>query len=217
MQEHCCGADKLFDIKEAQRKRRQYAARGPRGVTRRLINKLKPLMAPDCSLLDIGGGIGAIGLELGKAGLGSYTAVDASSGYQQMARDLFSERSPSLKTQFILGDYVEEQTARASYDMVALDKVICCYPQMEDLLRKAAGSTNAVLALSYPPSGWFSRLLQKAANLFLWLRQNPFRTYIHPEKKVHQILKDEGLEPRFKGWAFPWRLEIWQRQNVNST
>lgn len=210
MQEHCCGADRFFNLEEAERERKRFFRRGPKSSTAAIIRHLANKVTSNTSLLDIGGGIGAIGLELQKKGLSSYTSVDASSGYQQIARELLAGKE-NWYAEFIQGDFVDESDALADHDLVSLDKVVCCYPQMEELLKSAAGKCRQSLALSFPPSGFFARLFRNIANLYLSFKGNPFRTFIHPEAHIHKVLKEAGLKPVYRKLHFPWRVEVWER------
>ena len=210
MQEHCCGADRLFNLKEAEREKKRYMRRGAKSSTAAIIRSLSKDLRDNSSLLDIGGGIGILGAELQKHGVIQYTSVDASSGYQKIAREILPEKE-GWQANFINGDFVEEAPALEPHDLVTLDKVICCYPQMEELLKSAADKCRDRIALSFPPSGPFSRFFRGLANLYLRIKGNPFRTFVHPEHQVHQVLKNEGLTPVYRGLHFPWRVEIWQR------
>lgn len=212
MHEHCCGANKIFDLKEAEKQRRKYLRNGARSSTAALIRHMSPEVTPGQSLLDIGGGIGVLGLELKKHGLSSYISVDASSGYQKVASELLdSNKVQTMQSHFILGDFVEEQHKVDSAEHVCLDKVICCYPEMETLLRYAARKSSVQLGLSYPPSGLISKAFRSIANLYFEFRGNPFRTFIHPPNKIHQVLLNEGLVKSYSGKHFPWKVEVWKR------
>ena len=84
---HCCGADQLFNLKGAEKELKKYRKKGPGKVTTKLIELLTghdDLAGK--TLLDIGGGIGAIQWGFLENG-GKYTIdVDASNGYQHVAR-----------------------------------------------------------------------------------------------------------------------------------
>ena len=83
----CQGIESVFDRKTAAQKLTQYRRQGPDQTTRMLIDALKSEGVEDLTLLDIGGGVGAIQYELIKAGVRSATSVDASSAYLAVARD----------------------------------------------------------------------------------------------------------------------------------
>ena len=60
----CMGADKFFNDKFARKELKRYRRRGPVRATLRLIQAIKDHDIRESSLLDIGGGIGVIQLEL---------------------------------------------------------------------------------------------------------------------------------------------------------
>ena len=64
----CQGIEAQFNDREAAKKLAEYQKNGPAGTTRILIEALKAKEIEGSTLLDIGGGIGAIQLELLKAG-----------------------------------------------------------------------------------------------------------------------------------------------------
>ena len=85
----CCASacESQFDRKRAARELRDYRAHGPtNATTRAMIHLLRRAGVDGSTLLDIGGGIGAIQYDLLEAGAREVTAVDASSAYQQAAR-----------------------------------------------------------------------------------------------------------------------------------
>ncbi len=74
----CQGIETEFDRRLAQRELRRYRRRGPVRSTRLLLDAIKPALTPDSTLLDIGGGVGAIHHELLDAGAVSAVHADAS-------------------------------------------------------------------------------------------------------------------------------------------
>lgn len=210
MIDHCCDANCLFDAKEAKSKARSYRKKGARKATRRLIEMMKPGVSTGDSLLDIGGGIGALGLEM--AQLGTYTSVDASAAYQQQAKRLFAENqwSPG-KLHFMEADFVEVASEIPPHVHVSLDKVICCYPDVDKLLTAAARHGTRQLGLVYPLTGFIANIFQGLANLYFRIRGTAFRTYLHPPQKVAALLKQEGFVLQEKKTNIPWQIELWQR------
>ncbi len=82
----CVGVEKLFDEKYAQRDLKRYRRKGPVKTTRLLIEAIRAEGVKDLSLLDVGGGIGAIQLELIEAGVSRAIDVDAATAYLKIAR-----------------------------------------------------------------------------------------------------------------------------------
>ena len=79
--QHCCGADKVFDDKEALKQIKRYHRNGPRKTSRLLIEGIQNNLNGEKNVLDIGGGIGVVHLELLKTGLGAATQVESSLSY----------------------------------------------------------------------------------------------------------------------------------------
>ena len=77
----CQGIEIQFDSREAARKLAGYQKNGPAKTTRILISALKEVGVEGRTLLDIGGGIGAIQMEMLKAGAHSAVSVEASMAY----------------------------------------------------------------------------------------------------------------------------------------
>jgi hypothetical protein len=77
----------FYDEKRASSELRKYREQGPIPSTRALIDALKAEVVESATLLDIGGGIGAIQHELLDASATRATCVDASAAYLETARE----------------------------------------------------------------------------------------------------------------------------------
>lgn len=75
-----------FDQKRAIRDLRDYRKHGPAATTQALIDALVSAGVQQRTLLDIGGGVGAIQYELLNAGAREATSVDVSAAYLDAAR-----------------------------------------------------------------------------------------------------------------------------------
>jgi len=87
-----CAAAAHFDLKKAEEDLRRYQRYGPDPSTRMLLAELRRWPLEGLGLLDLGGGIGVIAVELGGAGLASVALADASAGYLEAARRHLSRR-----------------------------------------------------------------------------------------------------------------------------
>ena len=56
----CQGIEQVFDERQAKKDLKQYRKKGPSSTTRILVEAIKAQGVQDLSLLDIGGGVGAI-------------------------------------------------------------------------------------------------------------------------------------------------------------
>lgn len=203
---HCCGANRLFDIKNAKKDIKRYLKKGPRKPTKLLIDALKAENLTNLSLLDIGGGVGIIPLELLPKKISKVTDVDASEGYISIAKAEAEKRQLQDSIHYELGDFVDVQQHIEKHDIVTLDKVICCYPNVDELLQASLSKATSYYGLVYPQANFLSRLTVWFLNLTLKVRGNPFRTFIHSPRLVHATITKTG----FKKIASAKTLLSWQ-------
>ncbi|MBI4419415.1 MAG: hypothetical protein HY560_01205, partial [Gemmatimonadetes bacterium] len=84
----CCAVEKEFDAATARRDLRRFRRRGPDAPTRQLLAAVEARALPAGStLLDVGGGVGAIHHVLLERGFSRATHVDASAAYLAGAAD----------------------------------------------------------------------------------------------------------------------------------
>src|SRR2546425_5279787 len=188
-----CAVEKQFNGKVAERDLQSYRRHGPSVITRLMLAELKrsPLQGDD--LLDVGSGIGVIGAELADTGLASATLVEASPAYFDVARAEIELRYESRPTRFVLGDFATIADTLTDADVVTLDRVVCCYPDAEALLRGAASRTRRLLAFSYPRDRWYMWTLTVLQNFWRRLRGSPFRAFVHPPEQMAGVLGAAGL------------------------
>ncbi len=165
------------------------------------------------SLLDIGGGIGAIQWKFLENSASKTTDVDASRGYLKVAEEYSHKMNWGEKTEFIMADFNDVSDSIENHDYVTLDKVICCYPDYKKLLSNALTKSNEVLFLSFPIGGIVSKLLSKLSSIYFRFRNNPFRTYIHDPGEVHQFIESKGFQLQQKAISFPWIVRAYQRNS----
>ena len=210
---HCCGANQQFNLKGAKKDLKRYLKKGPRKPTKLLTEALKAMDLKDLTLLDIGGGIGPIPLELIPHGLNKVTNVDASEGYINVAKSEVKKRNYSNEIDYHLGDFTDIQEQIELHDIVTLDKVICCYPFMDDLLRTSLSKAKKYYALVYPQANWLSRLSVKILNLTLKLKGNPFRTFIHSPFLVESSIANAGFKKIYSNTTLlSWHIHLYKKE-----
>jgi magnesium-protoporphyrin O-methyltransferase len=208
-----CAAEKQFDGKVAERDLQRYRRRGPDAVTRLMLAELLRWQLQGEDLLDVGSGIGFIGAELAGSGLASATLVDASPAYLDVARAEIESRYESRPTRFLLGDFATIADTLTDADVVTLDRVVCCYPDAEALLRGAASRTRRLLAFSYPRDRWYMWILTALEN-FWRLRGSPFRTFVHSPKQMGAALEAAGLVRVARQGTLVWVLDLYRRREA---
>jgi 2-polyprenyl-3-methyl-5-hydroxy-6-metoxy-1,4-benzoquinol methylase len=147
---HCQDAESFFSRRTARRELRRYRRRGPPRFTRRLLDLIPDRDVRERSLLDVGGGIGAIQHEMFARGLARAVHVDASAAYLERSADEAKRRGHRDRVEYRYGDFVDLAPDLEAADIVTLDRVVCCYPDMPRLIRASTARADRVYALSYP-------------------------------------------------------------------
>lgn len=208
---NCCGTADFFGDRIARRNIRKYRRSGPYGTTKRLLAALRRTDGPKDTLLDVGGGIGMIAHEMLATGTSSAVIVDASPAFLAAAQDESERRLTEDRLRLQLGDAVELRDAVPPADVVTLDKVVCCYVDMESLLALTASRARWLMALVYPRDDWWVRAIVACGNFVLRLSGKSFRSYVHPNAAIEAALRRAGLAPRSLRRGAFWIVAVFER------
>lgn len=213
MANDCCKVDydEHFNADEARRDILDYRTNGAQGSTRRLLDGLIAHGVEAATLLDIGGGVGVVQLELLEAGAASSVDVDASAPFIDVARTEAQARGFGDRTAYRHGDFVALAADVEDADIVTLDRVICCYPDVVGLVSRSAAHARRLYGLVYPIDRWQTRVVATVLNVVTGLFGNDYRMHIHRTAEVDQLVRQAGLEPRshHRGWV--WQTAIYGR------
>lgn len=191
---------------------RRYQRKGPRPWTRTLLKALITEGVEGATLLDIGGGIGAIQHELLAAGVSHATGVDASAPYLAAAQEESIRRGDASRTTFLHGDFVELAESVPPADIVTLDRVLNVYPEWERLAALSAQHARRLYGLVYPRDRRSVRFVIFLMNLVLRLRRQPIRARVHPPEAIGRIASDNGLRLHVSQAVGPvWQVSIYRR------
>jgi magnesium-protoporphyrin O-methyltransferase len=206
-----CGCVNTFSSKEAEQDLAAYRRDGAGEATQALIDAICAEGIEGASLLDVGGGIGAIQLELLAAGLGRSEAVEASEGYVPLARAEAARRGFADRATHRFGTLADLADEVGPADIVTLDKVVCCNADLPLLLGDVVLRARRMIGLVYPRERWWNGL--GAALLAAWnrLTGDPTRWYVHPEAEVDGILRSAGFERRDISRTFIWQVALYVR------
>ena len=195
----------MFDPRFAKRMAARYRKRGLDKTSRRMVELLSQAGVQDATVLEIGGGVGEIQLELLRGGAASATNLEMSPAYDAEAARLIAEAGLGDRVQRRLVDIAADPTAVEPADIVVLHRVVCCYPDYATLLGVAADHTRRQLVFSHPPRNPLSRAVVATQNLLLRLSGREFRTFAHPPAAMLAVLAEHGLRP-----IAAYRGPVWQ-------
>jgi SAM-dependent methyltransferase len=208
-----CGCTpNTFSDRDAAGDLKRYLEKGPDRTTRALIDAIVAEGIEGTTILDVGGGIGAIQLELLGAGAASAAAVDASEAYIETAGAEAERRGYGDRTSGRVGDFVELAASIERADVVTLDRVVCCYPDVDALLGAAAGKATRMVGLVYPRDIWWNRVVGRAMNALGWLTRDPTRWYLHRTEQVDGIMRRAGFAGREIKRDWVWQVVLYRRE-----
>jgi magnesium-protoporphyrin O-methyltransferase len=147
------------------------------------------------TVLEIGGGVGEISLELLRRGAASATALELSPAYDTEADRLLAEAGLTGRVQRRLVDIAEQPDTVEPADVVVLNRVVCCYPDYARLLGAAADRTRGRLVFSHPPRNLLARAIIGGENLVLRVSGRGLRVFAHPPAAMLAVLTEHGLRP----------------------
>jgi magnesium-protoporphyrin O-methyltransferase len=209
----CCKPDydTHFDAESARKDLLAYRAGGPDGSTQRLLDVLIGEGIEGATLLDIGGGVGVVQLELLKAGAARSLDVDASGPFLAVAESEAAEHGFADRTGYRHGDFVDLAGEIEAADVVTLDRVICCYPDVHSLVSLSARRARRLYGLVYPVDRWWTRAVGRVLNFLDWLGRSDYRMHVHSQSLVDRLILEAGLEPHYhhRGWI--WQTAVYAR------
>ena len=203
----CCdghGYQETFGEGFARRMSRRYHQRGLSRTQQRLVDFLAERGLEGATVLEIGGGIGEIQVELLRRGAASATNLEISENYEAEAADLLRERGLAGRVSRRFHDIATSPDEVEPADIVVLHRVVCCYPDYEKLLGAAAGHARRMLVFSHPPRNVIHRSVMAMVNGLRRLQGNSFREFVHPPSAMVDVVQAQGLTLEYRHRGFAW-------------
>jgi len=204
----CCPGDydRFFSKRFARSFAKKYRKRGLDKTARKVVDFLGERGIDGATVLEIGGGVGEISIELLKAGAARAENLELSPAYEEEARTLAEEGGVGGLIDWRIHDIAEEPEAVESADIVVMHRVVCCYPNYERLLGAAADHARHALVFSYPPRNGLSRIFYGVFNLAMRLMGSGFRGFPHPPGAMLAVLERRGLRRTCEHHGRIWQV-----------
>lgn len=185
-------------------------------ITAHLVDAIAQVDLSGRTLLDVGCGSGDLALASLARGAASATGIDLGPGAIEVARSLAAERGLAERTRFAVGDGATVELPRA--DIVTLNRVLCCYPRVDQLLMNTLDATASVYAYTAPrdrgPIGALNRLVTWSGNVWYRLRAKKFRgfrAYVHDLGAVDERIRAAGFRSVQRERRGLWNLAVYER------
>ena len=191
--ERCC-FDDWVDHWSNQATKRPTAAK----VSASLLDAITETGVADRTILDVGCGIGDLAIEAVARGATSGVGFDLSPKAIEQARELANSRGVGDRTTFHVGDGAKLDLPAT--DVVVINRVVCCYPETENLLERTLGAARSVFAITAPIStgavGAYNRIRNRCWNVWYRLRRTKFagfRTFVHDLDRIDERIRAAGF------------------------
>jgi SAM-dependent methyltransferase len=186
-------------------------------VTASLLEAITEAGVADRTVLDVGCGIGDLAIEVVARGATSGAGYDLSAKAIGEARRLAAARGVGDRMRFEVGDGARLDLPAA--DIVVINRVVCCYPDTDNLLDHTLGAAGSVFAMTAPVSkgatGLLNRLWSALENVGYRLRPSKyagFRTFIHDLDRIDERIRAAGFRrTRHEHRRIVWDLAVYTR------
>src|SRR5919197_4337886 len=183
----------MFNERRAEADARAYRRRGLDPQARRIVRFASERGLAGTTLLEVGGGVGALALELVAAGVTRAENVEASPYYEPAARALADEKGLSDRVTRHVADFVAAERSIAPADIVVLHKVVCCYGDMPAMVGAAARHARRSLLLTFPAGRWWIRAGLRTASAVQRVFRARFRVHFHEPSAIRREAELAGL------------------------
>jgi magnesium-protoporphyrin O-methyltransferase len=203
----CCepqGYDRVFGDRFARRQANRYRRKGLNRTQQRMVDFLVSQGIDGAHVLEIGGGVGELQLELLRRGAARATNLELVAAYDVPARRLAEEAGLADRVERRVLDIARSPHEVEPADVVVMHRVVCCYPDYARLLGAAGDHARHLLVFSHPPGSLFSRGVHVAQNLVLRVVGSTFRTFAHPPAEMLRVLEERGLRSAYVHRGAAW-------------
>lgn len=165
----------------------------------------------EATILDIGCGVGPIHLSMLEQGASEAVGVDLAPAMLSEAKNWADDRGLGDRVDYVQGDFLTLDQHIDEADVSILDKVVCCYPDAQELVRKSLAKTKRAYGLTYPRDRWFMRLGIGFAACLFWLIRSDFRPYVHDPVQIQHWISGGGFEKRYEDQTAGWLTQVYVR------
>jgi magnesium-protoporphyrin O-methyltransferase len=116
--------------------------------------------------------------------------------------------------QFRHGDFVNLTAEVESAELVTLDRVVCCYPELEQLVSRSAEKAERYYVMSFPHDRWYVRTHTRWQNHRRRRAGNAFRTFVHPVSRIEALVRTAGFQIERYRRTLVWALMVCRRRGA---
>jgi magnesium-protoporphyrin O-methyltransferase len=209
----CCDNEdyqSVFTERSARRVAKRYGKGGLNPTAQRIVEFAAGHGIQDATVLEIGGGIGEIQVELLRRGAAHVTNLEISHNYEEEAGRLLERSGMADRVTRRFLDIARSPDQVEPADVVVLHRVVCCYPDYQALLSAAAAHARRVLVYSHPAEVLSNKAAIGTENLLRRLQGNAFRAFVHPPEAMVAAAESAGLTASYRHqvWSRTWKWDV---------
>jgi 2-polyprenyl-3-methyl-5-hydroxy-6-metoxy-1,4-benzoquinol methylase len=199
-------------MRTARRDAKRYRRDGLDETAATMVRFLEERGVEGTSVLEIGGGVGAIQVELLEAGAARATNLELSPEYEEEAAALVQEHGLEQRVDRRLGDVVQAPELAGAADAVVMHRVVCCYPDYDALVGAASERAQRFLVMSFPRPRLAVRAGLGVMNLGARLLRWEYRTWVHPPEALVAAAERRGLSLAEETRGRVWQVAALERK-----
>ncbi len=162
-------------------------------------------------VLEIGCGVGALHHALLRDGAARAYGIDISEGMIAAAKEMAKEHGLEAVTEYRQGDFVVLGDTVRPADVVVLDRVICCYAEVDALLSRSLEKCRGIYALSFPRPSILSSFIFHIPILLGRILKWSFAPFWHDWNRVLETIKRQGFETVTTASTVFWSVHVFRR------
>jgi 2-polyprenyl-3-methyl-5-hydroxy-6-metoxy-1,4-benzoquinol methylase len=211
----CChvprGYEMLFGKRSARREARRYRQKGLGDNEKRIVEFLRSRGVEGASVLEIGGGVGTLQIELLKAGAEKAVNVELSPYWEDEARELVREAGLEDRWEYRVENVAADGKEVGPADAVIMHRVVCCDPDPQALVGAAAERARRYLVMTFPRERLASRMFVSLINVVARLLRWEHRSYVHPVAEILAAAERRRLRLVQDHQGFIWQVAAFER------
>lgn len=183
-------------------------------VSGRLLDLMRDAPTRRPSVLELGCGTGGLSVALLEMGALRATGIDLSATSVDVARRRAASAGHGDRATFQVGNAAEAPAER--HDWVVLDRVICCYGDVDRLVGRAVDLARDRIGVSLPESRGWRGLVNRPlwAIEYLWDRMHGgCRGYVHDLRRIERRFADAGFRRSGMARAGLWYIGVYDRSS----
>ena len=181
-------------------------------VSAAMLDLLRDAPTRRPTVLEFGCGTGAVSVALLEMGARQATGIDLSPASIEVANRRAEATGFADASTFEVGNAADAEAQ--PHDWVVMDRVICCFGDVDRLVARAIETAGERIAITVPESRGWRGLVNRPlwAIEFAWDRLwGGCRGYVHDLRRIERSLAEAGFRPAASDRIGLWHIGVYDR------